>query len=293
MDIRDPKDLGLFIRDHRTLLGWSQRHLALRAGVGRQWVVDLEKGNAAAPLHLLIPTLRVLGLVLRVFDDAAARLAAIRHLDSERRSPAVGTAAAAALPNATNSLETLPRPLAAGQVEPQDGNLEVGLPYQPTNFASLEVTLSKRNLYEPEYRRTIQLVVDHVIRSEGPIFEDLVARRVARAHGLARATGKLLQITREVAGPSFARSTEDGRQILWPSPEPQTLVRFRNAPKEIRDHLDVPLVELASLAKSLLATGQTTRRAAELMSRGMGLKRMAGTTRSRFEAAAELALRLG
>lgn len=292
MDIREPKDLGLFIRDRRTLLGWSQHHLALRAGVGRQWVVDLEKGKAAAALQLLIPTLRELGLVLRIFDDTPARLAIIRHLDSEPRPRGVRTAAAAALPDATSSLQAPPRLLPA-QVEPQHGNLEVGLPYHPTNFASLGVTLSKHSLYEREYRRTIQLMVDHVISSEGPIFEELVARRVARAHGLARATGKLLQITREVADPSFARSSEEGRSIVWPSPELQELVPFRNAPKEIRDHLDVPLVELASLASSLLAAGHTTSKAAELMSRRMGLKRMAGTTRSRFEAAAELALRAG
>jgi transcriptional regulator with XRE-family HTH domain len=281
MHLREPKDLGLFIRDRRTLLRWSQHHLALRAGVGRQWVVDLEKGKAAAPLHLLIPTLRVLGLVLRIFDDASARLAVIRHLDSEPR-PRGGLAAT--LPDAT-SVEAPP--------EPQQGNLEAGLPYKPTNFASLGVTLNKHSLYEREYRRIIQLMVDHVIRSEGPIFDELVARRVARAHGLGRATGKLLQIVREVADPSFARSSEDGRSIVWPSPELQKLVPLRNAPKDVRDHVDVPMAELASLASSLLAAGHTTTKAAELMGRRMGLKRMAGTTRSRFEAAAELAQRLG
>jgi Protein of unknown function (DUF3320) len=137
-------------------------------------------------------------------------------------------------------VEAPPRLLAAGQAEPQHGNLETGLPYQPTNFASLGVTLNKHSLYEREYRRIIQLMVDHVIRSEGPIFDEMVARRVARAHGLGRATGKLLQITWKVADPSFARSSEDGRSIVWPSPELQKLVPFRNAPKDVRDHVDVP-----------------------------------------------------
>jgi hypothetical protein len=190
-------------------------------------------------------------------------------------------------------VEAPPRLLAAGQAEPQHGNLETGLPYQPTNFASLGVTLNKHSLYEREYRRIIQLMVDHVIRSEGPIFDEMVARRVARAHGLGRATGKLLQITWKVADPSFARSSEDGRSIVWPSPELQKLVPFRNAPKDVRDHVDVPMAELPWLASSLLAAGPTTTKAAELMGRRMGLKRMAGTTRSRFEAAAELARRLG
>jgi transcriptional regulator with XRE-family HTH domain len=293
MDVREAKDLGLLIRDRRVLLGWSQRHLALRAGVGRQWVVGLEKGKAAAPLHLLIPTLKALGLVIRIFDDMPTRLAVIRHLDSEPRPRVPRNGAVAPLPDATTSLGVADKSAAAGQVGPQHSTLDVGPAYQPTNFASLGVTVSKDTLYELEYRPVIQRMVDHVIRSEGPVFEDLVARRIARAHDLARATAKLLQITRVVTDPSFARSSEGQRSIIWPGPEPLNLLPFRSAPKEVRDHSDVPLVELASLAGSFMAEGYTPSKAAELMCRRMGLTRIAKNTRSRFEAAAELARCLG
>ncbi|WGS18633.1 MULTISPECIES: DUF3320 domain-containing protein [unclassified Bradyrhizobium] len=295
--VRRPRDLGLLIRERRLLLGWSQRDLAMRSGVGRQWLVDLEKGKAAAPLHLLIQTLDALGLVIRIFDDTPARLPMSRLVDS---GPEAGPGAARDRivrwrPRVTAPFDVPARQIAAGQAEPRHRAQDqgAGLTYEPTDFESLGETITKDKLYQPEYRAVIERMVTHVIRSEGPVFDELVARRIARVHGLARATGKLLQITRDVTDPVFARSSEDNRSIVWPGADSQKLVPFRDASKEVRDHPDVPLVELASLAASFLAAGHTISKTAELMSRRMGLKRMAENTRSRFEAAAELARSLG
>jgi HTH-type transcriptional regulator/antitoxin HipB len=71
--IRTPLDLGLVIRRQRRRLGLSQADLAGRAGVGRQWLVDVEHGKARAELGLVLRTLAALDLALTLAgDDAAA-----------------------------------------------------------------------------------------------------------------------------------------------------------------------------------------------------------------------------
>ena len=64
MRIRTPLDLGLVIRDRRRKLGLSQTELARKAGVGRQWVVSIERGKSRAELGLVLRTLSALDLSL-------------------------------------------------------------------------------------------------------------------------------------------------------------------------------------------------------------------------------------
>ena len=66
--LRSPLDLGAAIRDRRRVLGLSQQALADRVGVGRQWVVAIERGKERAELGLVLRTLRALDLKL-LLDD--------------------------------------------------------------------------------------------------------------------------------------------------------------------------------------------------------------------------------
>ena len=302
MRVRHPHEVGHLIRDRRRRLGWSQHVLASKAGVGRQWLVELEKGKASAPLHLLLRALDSVGLALDVYDDGAARLPRPESVDSgskaEFRAYRDGEQA-----RGEDAIAALCGPLGAGKTGAGEADKRstspdqpAGLVYQLTNFDGIGVTISRDDLYQPEYRAVIKTMVTHIVRSEGPVFDELVARRVARAHGLARATRKLLLITRELTESTFARSKDDEkddkkddyRVVVWPDRNTQKLSPFRHAAQDVRDHSDVPLAELASLAATLLA-GHTSETTAELMSRRMGLKRMSAGTRSRFKAAAELA----
>ncbi len=72
--VRTPRDFGLLIRQQRRRLGLNQADLAGRAGVGRQWLVDVEHGKARAELGLVLRTLAALDLTLTVTgdDDAGA-----------------------------------------------------------------------------------------------------------------------------------------------------------------------------------------------------------------------------
>ena len=69
MRIRTPLDLGLVIRDRRRKLGLSQTELARKAGVGRQWIVAIERGKPRAELGLVLRTFSALGLSITSETD--------------------------------------------------------------------------------------------------------------------------------------------------------------------------------------------------------------------------------
>lgn len=69
MRIKAPLDLGLIIRDQRHKARISQTELARKAGVGRQWLVGLEKGKPGAEFGLVLRTLAALELAVSVGDD--------------------------------------------------------------------------------------------------------------------------------------------------------------------------------------------------------------------------------
>jgi len=75
MQVKTPNDIGALIRDQRTQRGWSQEELARRVGVGRIWIVQLEKGKPTAQMGLALRTLKELGVFLDAStpESAASR----------------------------------------------------------------------------------------------------------------------------------------------------------------------------------------------------------------------------
>ena len=66
-----PLELGEQIKTARTRLGYTQKQLADRAGIGKTAMFDLEHGNPGVRLNTLIAVLHELGLSLSLFDAEA------------------------------------------------------------------------------------------------------------------------------------------------------------------------------------------------------------------------------
>lgn len=64
MQIRNAREIGALVREHRSGLKLSQADLATRVGVSRLWIVELEKGKSTAQLGLVLRTLDILGIAL-------------------------------------------------------------------------------------------------------------------------------------------------------------------------------------------------------------------------------------
>jgi Protein of unknown function (DUF3320) len=170
------------------------------------------------------------------------------------------------------------------------GDVGGGQRYEVANVEAAGLKPDRKAFYDIGYRPTLRLMAAHVISVEGPIFEDLLVQRIARAHGFGRAAGKIREIILDVVERRFPRSNEEGRKIFWPEgADKSQLPSFRPGSLENRDHIDIPLVELASLARRFLSEGAEPQEAAVLIGRDLSLGRLREAARARFEEAARLA----
>lgn len=63
---RSATELGAAIRAARVAVGWTQAELAAQAGVGRQWLVSVERGHPRGEVGMVLSVLDQLGLVASV-----------------------------------------------------------------------------------------------------------------------------------------------------------------------------------------------------------------------------------
>lgn len=66
MEVQSVRELAAVIRQLRREKGWSQATLAREAGVGREWIIHLEKARPTVELGLVMGTLKALGVRLRI-----------------------------------------------------------------------------------------------------------------------------------------------------------------------------------------------------------------------------------
>ena len=164
--------------------------------------------------------------------------------------------------------------------------------YEVTNFEAAGFKPDRDVFYETSYRPILRRMAALVIATEGPIFDDLLVRRIARAHNFGRAAGRIRETISDVVERKFPVSNEEARKIYWPEgADKSQLPAFRIGSLDDRDHVDIPLVELATLARRFLESGAEPIEAAALIARELGLERLREAARERFEKAARLGLR--
>lgn len=139
--------------------------------------------------------------------------------------------------------------------------------------------------YDPAYRRTIAAMADHVIEQEGPIFKELVIARIRDVHGFQRARDQIRDIITRAIDERYNMTEEpDGRTVLWPqSLSPQEVAPWRGLGG--RSHGEVPLAELASLARLCDQPGLDEEGIVRAMQDYLKLGRLRGPTRDRLEEA--------
>lgn len=162
--------------------------------------------------------------------------------------------------------------------------------YREVDFSAGGFAPDPARFYDPLYRGELRRMVSHVIAVEGPIFEYILFYRMARAHGFSRAASRIRDTVATAISPLVERTLEDERAVLWPlDTTPGSLVPFRHANPIVRDHADIPLIELASLADTFQGIGVNMEEVVRGMAAHFGLGRLRESSRTRFEAAARLA----
>lgn len=140
---------------------------------------------------------------------------------------------------------------------------------------------------ESAYDAVLEAMIAHVIAVEGPIREDTLARRIARAHGWTRTGARIRDRVIAIAARTHARTTEDVGSFFWPQGmETTTWPTFRRpADGQPRAVDDIALPELAALARELRAAGTPDEKGPTAMARAAGLQTLRQASRERLEMA--------
>lgn len=182
-----------------------------------------------------------------------------------------------------------PHQRSGGVTSTQPSSIDV---YHTADFGALGLTPDPAKLYDEAYGQTLRKLVSHVISVEGPIYDDVLAVRIARAHGKDRTGPIIRNLALEAVEDHFLRTSEDDRVLFWPEgATPDALVPFRKSVDGLRSHSDIPLAELASIAAPDIRAGLSDELILQRMTDTFGLARLRQATRTRFLAAVGLARR--
>ncbi|MBF0394979.1 MAG: DUF3320 domain-containing protein, partial [Alphaproteobacteria bacterium] len=110
---------------------------------------------------------------------------------------------------------------------------------------------------EARYDGTLLLMIRAVVETEGPLREDVLAKRIARAHGWARTGARIQQRVVDLATREFEAVREGDAHFVWPKgADPSHWPAFRRpAGGEPRPVDEIALAELAALAREVRSDG--------------------------------------
>ena len=134
-------------------------------------------------------------------------------------------------------------------------------------------------------------MVEHVVTTEGPIYFDLLVDRISRSHGFQRAKHTIRDIIRSALGRGrYPHIADDGQELIWPAgADTKDLPSFRSGGS--RHHTQIPLVELANLARHFLGFEIDDEELVRAMQEALSLGRLTTPTRQRFLRAIKIARR--
>lgn len=139
-----------------------------------------------------------------------------------------------------------------------------------------------KNFYEINYRSTLHAMVAVVIRTEAPIFLELLLTRIERAHGFGRIGVTIRETIVAAIDPIFPTSGHGGMRVLWSEGGIKESTPFRYSAPAVRTLWNIPDVELISLAGGLSEQGMTSEQVLMQMVKVLGIARVAEGIRRRL-----------
>ncbi|WP_375450250.1 DUF3320 domain-containing protein [uncultured Devosia sp.] len=155
--------------------------------------------------------------------------------------------------------------------------------YRVTDLSALPADPDR--FYDFEYRSILKAMIDTVIEHEAPLRDDVLAQRIARAHGWPR-TGPRIRERIDIHLRDVDRTSESSGIFLWRKDTITSLLDYRpHANEEARRSIgDIAIAELASLVISNPALLDQRDPAADL-ARLLRVERLAATSRARLDEA--------
>ena len=141
--------------------------------------------------------------------------------------------------------------------------------------------------YDFSYRTTLEAMVRAVVEAEAPVRADVLAQRIARAHGWLR-TGARIRERIDMHLRSIETTDESTGCFLWRDGQRADVIDYRLPASEddIRPVSEIALAEIAGIIRDN-QEALNENDPALIIARLIGLDRLAATSRSRIEDAIE------
>lgn len=166
----------------------------------------------------------------------------------------------------------------------------MGRVFSPTDLS--EFKADPDSFFEYSYRSTIQAMVDAIAEHEAPLREEVLAQRIARAHGWLRTGARIRdQIAHHLR--RLERTDEKPGAFLWKPGTISARVPFRPAQSEIHRRA-LSDICLAELVDSVLSHRSALDEPDPplVYARLLHLERLAASSRERLEEAIARAIAL-
>ncbi|WP_179402700.1 DUF3320 domain-containing protein [Burkholderia guangdongensis] len=159
-------------------------------------------------------------------------------------------------------------------------------------FVEVDLTISDHErdpdlFFAHTYDERLLAMITSVVNVEGPVRDEILARRIARAHGWSRTGSRILNRVVDLASKHFDIEAEEVGLFIWPKVVgDKASFAFRSPlPGNTRPVDEVSIAELRALAAKLQAEGHDEESGLNTMSRELGLLRLRAASRERLERA--------
>lgn len=273
-------------------LGWN---------ILRVWSTDwwYDPKTAIEQLHAALS-----GHLNRAREDAAASAPSVIQVDrpSETRTVETDTKAVATLGNRPTQVRPSISEIGRSDGDPQEEKSHPQLIAQQAPQTARHVyvraeladaTANQDHFFDDDYSDTLREMAMAVLKAQGPIRDDALARELARAHGFGRTANRIKVRVLDLLSNVTVTDESVGR-FLWADESPPRSIAFRySANDDERRSLDeIAMAELIGLVRARpdLAASDDP---ALAFAREIGLARLANTSRSRLEEALAISAERG
>lgn len=136
------------------------------------------------------------------------------------------------------------------------------------------------------YDEHLLAMIATIVETEGPVRDEVLARRIARGHGWTRTGSRIVDRVMDLAKAHYETDEESVGLFVWPKRDDAKGLKFRHPlPGAARSVDEISLVELVALAAKWQGKGYDVEDGLSRMSRAIGLRQLRAPSRERLEQA--------
>lgn len=225
-------------------------------------------------------------------EEAAIAKAMAASADVRKNETApVNRSSPASLAGDSEHVEDMFSHQVAVEITNAAGHRETTIVFHASEPAATIPGVDPDTFFESSYDMVLSALITHVVNHEGPILDDVLAQRVARAHGWVRTGARIRERVIQLAQANCRSSDEDIGAFYWPKDlDPAAPLAFRRPGNEdnVRPVDEICLPELVALAREVRDAGLRGEAIYQAMARELGLQKLRASSRVRLEKAIQL-----